>query len=121
MRASLMGCGPSQPPRVSLQNSGVGPCDSVTLDRMSEVSDRYATVSDGFTARLEGCPPDKWSAPSPCAEWTARDIVSHVVHVHRRIAARLDGSEAPAPAEDEDLVAAWHNATSTVKVALVDP
>ena len=41
--------------------------------------------------------------------------------MHRRIAARLDGSEASAPAEDEDLVAAWHNATSTVKAALADP
>jgi hypothetical protein len=43
---------------------------------MSHVSARYATIAAGFTARVEGCPEDKWDAPSPCESWTARDVVS---------------------------------------------
>jgi uncharacterized protein (TIGR03086 family) len=87
---------------------------------MSDVSARYATIAAGFTARVQGCPGDKWDAPSPCERWTARDVVAHVIHVHRRVAASLDGSNASAPSADEDIMAAWHDASAAVQAALAD-
>jgi hypothetical protein len=33
---------------------------------MTETSDRYKTVADGFTARLEGVGPQRWADQSPC-------------------------------------------------------
>lgn len=88
---------------------------------MSEVSDRYARVAQGFAARLDQCRPDELEGPSPCAEWTGRDVASHVVHVHRRVLAVLDGGEAEEPAETEDLVLALRHASEAVNAALVDP
>lgn len=88
---------------------------------MSEVSDRYARVAEGFAARLDQCPPGRLDGLSPCAEWTGRDVALHVVHVHRRVLAVLDGSEAEEPGEMEDLVIAFRDASEAVKGALGDP
>ncbi len=38
---------------------------------------RYEAVSDGFTRLVAGT--NDWDAPSPVAEWTARDVVWHLV------------------------------------------
>lgn len=38
---------------------------------------RYLAVSDVFTRLVVGT--DDWEAPSPVAEWTARDVVWHLV------------------------------------------
>jgi uncharacterized protein (TIGR03086 family) len=88
---------------------------------MSEISDRYARVAHGFATRLQRCPPNKLDAPSPCDEWTARDLISHVVHVQRRVLAALDSSDAQKPAADEDLVVAFRDASAGVNAALTDP
>ena len=88
---------------------------------MSEVSDRYARVARGFSARLEGCPPDKLDGPSPCQQWTGRDVANHVVQVHRRVLAALDGSDAREPEVDEDLLLAFGEVSEAVSAALVDP
>ncbi len=88
---------------------------------MSEVSDRYRRVATGFAARLEHCPPDGLEAPSPCEGWKARDVVSHVVHVHRRVVAGLDGSEASEPQHGEDLAEAFSVASAAVSAALDHP
>ena len=52
---------------------------------MTEVSDRYSRVADAFEARLRAVPADQWDAATPCSEWTVRDLVGHVVHVHRMV------------------------------------
>jgi uncharacterized protein (TIGR03086 family) len=87
---------------------------------VTEVSDRYAAIADGFAARLAGVGDDQWSAPSPCTDWTARDVAHHVIVTHRRVRASLGD----APAEDldpfADLAAAWSSATAAVRSALAD-
>ncbi|MDE3207166.1 MAG: TIGR03086 family protein [Acidobacteriota bacterium] len=88
---------------------------------MSEVSDRYRRVATGFAARLEQCPADRLDAPSPCESWKARDVISHVVHVHRRVVANLDGSEASEPQEGDDLAEAFRAASGAVIAALDAP
>ncbi len=88
---------------------------------MSEVSDRYARVARGFRARLERCPPGKLDAPSPCEQWSGREVATHVVHVHRRVLAALDGSDAREPGVDEDLLLAFVEVSEAVSAALVDP
>jgi uncharacterized protein (TIGR03086 family) len=38
----------------------------------------------------------RWDAPSPCTEWTVREVVNHLVHVQKIFAAAVeDGSEVP--------------------------
>ena len=87
---------------------------------MSEVSDRYARVADGFGARLSPMSGDMWSAPSPCAEWTARDIVVHVINVHRRVRATLGDVSAADVDPDSHLEAQWSSATDAIRTALAD-
>ncbi len=94
-----------------------------SLPRMSEVSDRYATIASGFTKRMEAVPADRWASPSPCDDWTARDVVVHVINTHRRVLSTLDKTE---PADistgstDGELAIAWDEAHGAVSDALND-
>jgi uncharacterized protein (TIGR03086 family) len=87
---------------------------------VSEMADRYASVADGFTRRVNGVPPGGWDARTPCSEWTARDVVAHVVNTHWRVLASVDGSD-PAPVPPDGGAAAWPGATEAVRAALADP
>ena len=84
-----------------------------------EIQSRYASVADGFTRRLRGVEPDQWGQPSPCAEWTARDVVTHVIDTHRRVLGTL-GEEEPEGAGD-DLGAEWADVHRRLEAALADP
>lgn len=78
-------------------------------------------MADGFDARVAGIAGDAWAAATPCTEWTVRDLVGHVVSVHRHVGGGFDASSLPPPATDPDLLAAWRAATAEVQAALADP
>jgi len=59
---------------------------------MSDIAHRYRLLSDGFRARIEATPANRWDAPSPCAGWSARDVVAHVINGHRGMLALVDGT-----------------------------
>jgi uncharacterized protein (TIGR03086 family) len=86
----------------------------------SEVAGRYARVSEGFEVRIVGIPDDGWDAATPCTDWSVRDLVGHVISVHRHVIGGMAGDLAT-PATDSDLVAAWRAATAEVGAALADP
>ena len=88
---------------------------------MEENAARYVRVAAGLSARIDGCPADRWSAQSPCPQWTARDVVAHVVEVHRRMVAGLEQAQASPVADDEDVAIAWHAASKAVSAALANP
>jgi uncharacterized protein (TIGR03086 family) len=88
---------------------------------VTEVSERYARIATGFGDRVRGISADAWTAPSPCTEWTTRELVGHVVSVHRHIVGGFAATGIPAPATDADLPAAWDAATAEVLAALADP
>lgn len=48
------------------------------LYRMSQESDRYRRLSDAFAAKVAGVPQNGWDAPTPCTDWSVRDLVRHV-------------------------------------------
>ena len=87
---------------------------------MTEDADRYARVSRGFTERLQRVAPDQWTLPTPCEEWTVRDLVAHVIDTQRRVLGLLGGSVSPAD-PDGDLLAQWNEATNALLVAVRDP
>jgi len=88
---------------------------------VSEVGARWARVSEGFTNRLEQLPPGAWTNASPCEDWSAHDVVKHVVDTTRGILTRLTGGDPTPPDSDEDLRVAWSVESAAVTAALADP
>ena len=88
---------------------------------MSDVSDRFRKVAEGFTARAEAVPPDRWDAPAPCEGWVARDIVRHLGETGQFFLGRVGLEVAPGPSADEDPVGAWRATRDAIQAALDDP
>ncbi|MGZ4504808.1 MAG: maleylpyruvate isomerase N-terminal domain-containing protein, partial [Nocardioidaceae bacterium] len=45
-----------------------------------------------WTDRLARVRPDQWDAPTPCTEWSVRDLVNHVVGEDRWTVPLMHGS-----------------------------
>jgi uncharacterized protein (TIGR03086 family) len=88
---------------------------------MTSIADRIAHLSDRFEALIVDVSPDAWSNPSPCSEWTARDVVGHVVDVHGMMLRPLDRGLSPAPAVDDDPLGAFRSARADIAAVLADP
>lgn len=85
---------------------------------MSEATDRYLRLADAFAARLEAAPDDALSAQSPCPEWTARDVVVHVMGGQRGITAALTGGTAEEVPADADIKEAFRSTYAAFKDAI---
>lgn len=81
---------------------------------MSESLDRYRLIAGGFDARIRATPPDTWDTASPCADWSAREVVGHVVSNHRWLATRIRGGEPRPMTDDEDPAEAWRHTWGTL-------
>ncbi|MER7133251.1 TIGR03086 family metal-binding protein [Streptosporangium saharense] len=88
---------------------------------MSDIATRYRNRADIFAAKVAAVEPDRWSDPSPCAEWTARDVVGHIVDMHAVMLRPLGRSLSPAPSVAEDPLAAFVAARADVEALLDDP
>jgi uncharacterized protein (TIGR03086 family) len=88
---------------------------------MTDVQDSYRVVSSGFGAAVKAVAPDQWGAQSPCEQWTARDLLAHVVENHRGVIARVRGGESEPLAADEDPKQAWDNASRAIGEITIDP
>jgi uncharacterized protein (TIGR03086 family) len=82
----------------------------------------FQEIGGRFGAVVAGVRPDQWDAPSPVEEWTARDVVRHLVEWFPSfLAAGADVQLAPGPPVDEDPVGAWDHLQSEVQAVLDDP
>ena len=88
---------------------------------MSDVQEKYGLVSSGFDAAVRAVAPDQWGAQSPCEQWTARDIVVHVVQNHRGVIASVRGGESEPLGADEDPKQAWESASRAISEITGDP
>lgn len=83
------------------------------------MKDRYDRIADGFGSRLGALTEDQWALPTPCAEWTVRDLVEHVIAAHHRMLAQLEGGN-PTATDTDDLLGSWQEARTRVADALAD-
>ena len=67
---------------------------------MSDHRDSFHQQADRLTAVLDGLPSSAWAAPSPCAGWTAADVVEHLVDTQRDFLAKQDVDLGPRPEGD---------------------
>ena len=97
-----------------------GPEEAYASD-MSDVQDNYRLVSSGFDAAVRAVTPDQWGAQSPCEQWTARDLVTHVVENHRGVIASVRDGESEPLGADEDPKQAWEDASRAIDEIAGDP
>lgn len=88
---------------------------------MSEASARYTRLAATMTERVDGVPDDRWDNPSPCAGWTARDLVKHLVDTHGMFGGFVEQSLAPGPEVSKDPAGAWASGRDQMQAWLDDP
>ena len=63
----------------------------------SDPVDQLATALDATEHVITAVRDEQWSAPTPCPEWTVRDLVGHMVTSNRAFVRILSGAPAQAP------------------------
>ena len=88
---------------------------------MSEISERYRRLGDAFAAKIAAVPPGKWDAKTPCGDWTARDLVGHVVGTQGMFLGFVGQEMGDLPSVEAEPSAAWDAARSRMQRELDDP
>lgn len=88
---------------------------------MSDISDRYRRLADHFATIIAATPQDRWSAPSPCEDWTATDVVTHVVDAQAMFLGLVGRTPVDAPPAAEQPLAAFRAVSAQVLADLEDP
>jgi uncharacterized protein (TIGR03086 family) len=88
---------------------------------INEVAARYRTLADAFEQRIQHVAPEQWSNQSPCTEWTARDLVGHVIGTHGMMLGFIGRSLSSAPTVEDDPLAAFKAARGDMETVLDDP
>lgn len=85
------------------------------------IADRFRRRTATFADTVAAVPEDRWSSPSPCEEWTAVDVVRHVVDTQGMFAGFVGRELEPGPSVQDDPLAAVTAATGQTQTALDDP
>jgi uncharacterized protein (TIGR03086 family) len=87
---------------------------------MSDAAERHRAYAATFERRVRGVV--AWDAPTPVPEWTARDVVRHLVEWFPPFLADGSGIRlAAGPSVDGDPVTAWTHQASEIQAVLDDP
>ncbi len=87
---------------------------------MSDNLRNYTKALYGFDAVVQRVDDGGWDSPSPCAGWTARDVLAHNIGMCDMIAGFASGTGASAPTDPEitDPQSQWAAAREGVLAAL---
>ncbi|ANS78157.1 hypothetical protein SGUI_0761 [Serinicoccus hydrothermalis] len=97
----------------------------ITVGPAPAIDTAFVTACDLFERTLAAAPRSRWADPTPCAAWTVRDLVGHVVQTLVKIPALV--RDEPFTREDEpvtgDLVSALAAVAGPAREAMseVDP
>lgn len=85
-----------------------------------EITARYQRRADRFEQSVAAVAATDWANPSPCAEWTARDVVGHIIDMHAVVLRPLGRELSPAPSLTDDPLGAFRAARADVQAILDD-
>ena len=86
-----------------------------------QVAQRYRRLAAAMTEKVQQVPADAWNNQSPCQDWTARDLVHHLVDVHGRFQGMVGRALVEHPPVDEDPVGAFVAVRDQMQSDLEDP
>jgi uncharacterized protein (TIGR03086 family) len=89
--------------------------------QMSKNSRNYTKALYGLDAVVQRVPEDRWGAPTPCEDWTARDVVVHCIGVMNAVKSQIETAEMALPDTPDvgdDLLEAWNTARDETLEAL---
>jgi uncharacterized protein (TIGR03086 family) len=87
---------------------------------MSEIADRYRRLSGHFADLIAAVPDDRWSSPSPCDDWTAVQVVQHVVDTQSQFRGFVGRGPTGAPPAADGPAASWQAASQVMQADLDD-
>jgi uncharacterized protein (TIGR03086 family) len=89
---------------------------------MTSAAERYRSLAGDMTDRIAAVPKDRWDSPTPCEDWTARDLLQHLVDTPAIFFNMVDAEPpSPGPSPDDDPVGAFTHVRDAVQAALEDP
>jgi uncharacterized protein (TIGR03086 family) len=92
------------------------------MDMTDTPAQEFREIGGRFGAVVAGVRPGQWDDPSPVEEWSARDVVRHLVEWFPPFLAAGSDVQLPAgPSVDDDPVGAWNHLQSEVQALLDDP
>jgi uncharacterized protein (TIGR03086 family) len=80
----------------------------------------HQRAQDAFAGVLANVGPEQFGAPTPCSEWTIRDLIEHVIGGNEHVGIWSGGTEEPAVRPD-DIVAAHRAAAAAAQEVFARP
>jgi uncharacterized protein (TIGR03086 family) len=77
---------------------------------MQAIVDQVTRLANAFDTRVQATADDAWGNQSPCADWTARDVVAHLSNNFNRMAGHHESV-----AVDENIVQSWSQAKARLE------
>ena len=95
---------------------------------MADVVDLYRRAMAGFGDLVHGVGGDQWSKPTPCSDWSVRDLTNHVLGENRWLPPMMAGKTVADVGDafegdllGDDPAAAWDEAAKDALVAVEEP
>ena len=93
------------------------------MSRMSTNLQNYTKAAYTLDAVVQRVATDQWDNQSPCEEWSARQVLGHVIWHAQQVTAKCNGTEGPAEQAEADVagidpIASWNAALGGVLAAL---
>jgi uncharacterized protein (TIGR03086 family) len=86
-----------------------------------EPAAHYDKLAGLFAEKIAAVPTDKWDAQSPCPEWKAVDVVTHVSETPGMFFGFVGQEMGDVPPAEKDPAAAFASTRAKVQAALEDP
>lgn len=78
----------------------------------------YRRLSNRLSETVASVTPDGWQSPSPCPDWTVRDVLDHVIGLHEALLT-MAGQDVPAMGDEP--AERWETVSTAAQTALDDP
>lgn len=88
---------------------------------MSETAERYSRAAAGFALRVDAITDEGWHRPSPCAGWSAGDVVAHIVEWVPTFFRDANGPELPKRPPTAGPAEAWRSLDAAIRAGLESP